>query len=195
MSRCDFGLPVSTGLTKSKTPPICVNNSSLNVSIYQSSGVKKSILKKVQNARAIENERLLNKILQTVNNWLLDGTITMNVLQRNLNCVKRMQEILGFKESEIIIPSIIYAGRYVQKNGKIPVSKLFNLLLIASVVSLKFWEQEGKNWVDLKITAHLSGLSLQDFSAMERNFLHTVEFSLFLTESDITNWKNTPQSA
>jgi hypothetical protein len=83
----------------------------------------------------------------------------------------------------------IFLVRFIKNNGKIPRAALLTVLLVSSCVCLKFWEEEGKKWVDFKVTSRLSGLSVSVISRLERSFLQAIDWPLLLQQADIDTWK------
>ncbi|KYQ91621.1 hypothetical protein DLAC_07392 [Tieghemostelium lacteum] len=87
--------------------------------------------------------------------------------------------------SNLLLPVIIYADRFVARSG-IKHNQLFNLLLTSSVVSLKFWSESTQ--VNNAIIADIFNFSLKDMNLMERRFLTGVDYNLFLTNTHVSNY-------
>eukprot|EP01132_Coremiostelium_polycephalum_P005152 gene5152-6413_t len=87
--------------------------------------------------------------------------------------------------SNLLIPIIIYADKFVHRSG-IKHNQLFNLLLTSTVVSLKFWSESTQ--VNNAIIAEIFNFSLKDMNLMERRFLTGVDYNLFLTINEVTHY-------
>ncbi|KAN0025936.1 hypothetical protein ACTFIU_001700 [Dictyostelium citrinum] len=87
--------------------------------------------------------------------------------------------------SNLLIPIIIYADKFVNRSG-IKHNQLFNLLLTSTVVSLKFWSESTQ--VNNAIIAEIFNFSLKDMNLMERRFLTGVDYNLFLNSTHTTNF-------
>ncbi|EFA83243.1 hypothetical protein PPL_04033 [Heterostelium album PN500] len=87
--------------------------------------------------------------------------------------------------SNLLIPIIIYADKFVHRSG-IKHNQLFNLLLTSSVVTLKFWSESTQ--VNNAIIAEIFNFSLKDMNLMERRFLTGVDYNLFLTTDEVTSY-------
>jgi cyclin-like protein len=80
------------------------------------------------------------------------------------------------------IPTFLYVNRFVQTYGKIRRKDVVELLMISAGISLKMYNDGGVNSEQF---LYCTGLSGKDANLMERNFLSTVQFNLFIDPSEM----------
>jgi hypothetical protein len=80
----------------------------------------------------------------------------------------------------------------VKKTGQIATSQVFQVLLISALITVKFWEDYG---IDAQLVEEVVGIPARDINLMEMTFLRVIEWSLYLSEEDIEQFKNKYESA
>ncbi len=61
----------------------------------------------------------------------------------------------------LLLPTVIYADKFVKKGGLVKECEVFRLLLISAVVTVKFWEDCG---IDVELVEAVSGISKKEIS-------------------------------
>jgi len=142
--------------------------------------------KYIRNSRKLIKEKTRAMVLLHVNRWLVLDTprLTEASLQDYLKCLKLFFKLMKYKfGSNLLLAAVIYADKFVQKQGSITENQLFNLLMISSIIAVKYWEDYGD--FDFKTLEYVSGIPKKTISTMERTFLGTLDYSLFLSATDI----------
>jgi hypothetical protein len=85
-------------------------------------------------------------LLARINSWV-DQPIALEQLERYLQCIRKLQDLNNFHHSDLTVPVLIYAERFVRKNGILPKDKLFLLLLVGSGVAIKMLEEVKRNFL------------------------------------------------
>jgi len=182
-----------------KTPPLQTNNnidsssssscsSSTSTSSNNIKGHSLEFRKKhFLHAKALEKVRREEIIFKHVASWLIDSNaLTPSALQQYLSCIKQLVKVMGYDfKKDFVKAVIIYGDIYIMNASKISTGHLFKLLLISSVVAVKFWEDSG---IDLDLCSYVFGISKKEISAMERHFLSTINFKLQITNDDLVNF-------
>eukprot|EP01099_Mayorella_cantabrigiensis_P008051 TRINITY_DN7410_c0_g1_i1.p1 TRINITY_DN7410_c0_g1~~TRINITY_DN7410_c0_g1_i1.p1 ORF type:complete len:202 (-),score=40.65 TRINITY_DN7410_c0_g1_i1:129-734(-) len=86
----------------------------------------------------------------------------------------------GFKTDTLLVAVIVYTEAYVQKTNNIYQRDLFALLVTASLIALKYWNDQG---VSLKKIARLARVNLKDLLLKEMDFLEALDFELHISPS------------
>lgn len=168
----------------------------LETKITKKNTLRVSRKKHVCNLKQLEKERR-NAILHSVISSWIDSSsppVSMRLLQDYFRCIKQLIKLMGYECKDNMYEVItIYAQRFVTcqlaKGGeKICTSQLFNLLLISAVLSVKMWQDYGP---DIDLVQEVCGLSKKLLSTMERNFLATIDYSLFVSAADLETLRRT----
>jgi len=122
-------------------------------------------------------------LLARMNSWISEP-VGLEQLERFLHCIRKLQDLNNFQNSDLTIPVLIYTERFVKKNGILPKEKLFLLLLVATVVSIKMLEEEGSRWADLRLCAQAIGIGLKDLGRLEKELIIGIEWSLHVTAEE-----------
>lgn len=78
--------------------------------------------------------------------------------------------------------SFHYANMYVKRNGLVHMDA-FDILLISSIIALKFWKEER---TDINATAaETFNIPLPEIHRLEREFLKGIDYQLYLTAQEI----------
>lgn len=183
MSRCS---PKSD-----KLPTIVIPISSIGRSIDKSQKIRSGYLKKhIKNAKELERRREIESICVLVNNWLLPGQSSFDghLIKQMMKCIKKLIRLMDYKhfKKDLLFPTVIYADRYVKNHGLLEHSEVFHHLLISALIAIKFWQDFG---VDMDLTAHVSGISKDELSQKERDFLSTIDYRLFLSTTEIEQYR------
>ncbi|EFA82316.1 hypothetical protein PPL_04741 [Heterostelium album PN500] len=98
--------------------------------------------------------------------------------------------ILGLLDMFEAPPSLLrtviyYSEKYVSKVGIIH-NEIFNLILMSTIVSLKFWPENI--YVENIIFADIFEIPNKDINIMERNFLTGVNYHLNIKEEDVNSF-------
>lgn len=147
--------------------------------------------KHIKNARELEKSRRREVIIHTVNSWidlrLDEQIIPSSTLRDYITCIKKLVKLMGYHfKKNLLFPSLIYATKFVTKVGKVRREKVFHLLLISALVTVKFWEDTG---VDLELTSEVFGIDKTDIIEMEKTFLAKIDYSLMLSTKDVDSFK------
>jgi len=152
---------------------------------------KPHILKKhVKNAKELDKKRRMETIVRTINDWLVPGnTVAPEMLEQTIACIKQLSLLMGFHfDKQLLVATMIYIEKFVQRHGPIQFADVFDLFVVASTVTMKFWAEEQYR-VDMDLTSYVSGIPKKAISSMERVFLGTIEYSLFLDSNAVENWQ------
>ncbi len=89
-----------------------------------------------------------------------------------------------------ILITLIYANKFLSKLSKKITSKyVMRILVIANLAYAKFWDDKFMNNFDshynMLLICQLTGWQKHELLAMERYFLQILDYSLFLTETEI----------
>eukprot|EP01117_Protostelium_nocturnum_P007141 TRINITY_DN2560_c0_g1_i1.p1 TRINITY_DN2560_c0_g1~~TRINITY_DN2560_c0_g1_i1.p1 ORF type:complete len:205 (-),score=54.81 TRINITY_DN2560_c0_g1_i1:595-1209(-) len=144
--------------------------------------------KKAQLKRDMERQERNEMLQLQFNSWLKpeERRITLDTVDEILSCVKGTIELIGRKYStHFLLPIMLYADKFVKRSGLIEQDHVLNLLLISTVVTVKFWVDTG---VDIDVTAYVSGIPKKTISLMERNFLSIIDYALYLTPQEIEKY-------
>jgi len=88
----------------------------------------------------------------------------------------------------LLIPTLIYADKYVQRCGQLgDLRDAFLLLLVSAMVTVKMWEDWG---ISAGIVEEVIGISRKQLTEMERKFLSALDYSLFLSDEEIQEFKD-----
>lgn len=82
-------------------------------------------------------------LLHRINSWLTEP-ISIDQLERYLQCVRKLQDLNNFHASDLTIPVLILCNRFVIRQGLLPKDKFFLLLLVSVTIAIKAFEEEGK---------------------------------------------------
>lgn len=153
--------------------------------------------KHIRNAKELEKKQKKEIIYQQVNSWLGadQAKVDRATVKQLLKCLRQLITLMGFRyNKKLILPTFIYVDRFIQKHGHIEYKNLFNILLVSALVTLKFWEEDSG--VDMNLTSYVSGIPVKEITALERDFLGKIDYSLFLSPTDVEQWtKNVRISA
>jgi len=144
--------------------------------------------KKAQQLREQERQKRNEMLQGQFNSWLKadQQRITLDTVDEILSCVRGTIELIGRKYSQhFLLPIMLYADKFVKKSGLIEQDHVLNLLLISTVVTVKFWVDTG---VDVDVTSYVSGIPKKTISLMERNFLSIIDYALYLSAQDIESF-------
>src|SRR5262249_22046726 len=86
----------------------------------------------------------------------------------------------------LLSSTFIYATRFIQNNGLIQREQVLTVLLISAITAVKFWIDVGD--VDLAKIAQIAGIPKEEMLGLERTFLRTLNYSLFLQPNEIQAW-------
>eukprot|EP01114_Cavostelium_apophysatum_P009210 TRINITY_DN22301_c0_g1_i1.p1 TRINITY_DN22301_c0_g1~~TRINITY_DN22301_c0_g1_i1.p1 ORF type:complete len:184 (+),score=32.34 TRINITY_DN22301_c0_g1_i1:184-735(+) len=143
------------------------------------------VKKHIKNARELERNRRKELIYQTINSWITSDhePIEHEQLADYLGCIKQLCQLMGYHfKSNLLLPSVIYADKYVHTVGTLDRDQVFHLLLTSALVAIKFWEDEG---VDIELTCEIFGIDRKYFVQLEKDFLITLDYELMLSTKDI----------
>lgn len=76
-----------------------------------------------------------------------------------------------------------YATQFVHKQKGIRPMCLVELLLVSAIITMKFWQMDGRMELNKQL-ATLLGIPLRKINEMERFFLSTINYELYLSESE-----------
>ncbi|PRP80689.1 hypothetical protein PROFUN_11648 [Planoprotostelium fungivorum] len=140
--------------------------------------------KHVRNAHKLEKSRQKKAIYCMVDRFFhANDTVRHDLVRDYFSCIKDLVKLMGYRyKKHLLLPTIIYMDRYIRKTGPIVPADFFRLLLTSAIVTVKFWEDWG---VDADLVQEVCGLSRKDIGNMERNFLSTIDYSLFLTPQEV----------
>ncbi len=86
---------------------------------------------------AIEKRFRFPQIKRSTN----DHRVPLSTMQRYFQCIKELIHLMGYHyKCTLLLPTVIYADRYVEKCGLLQNSAdLFRLLLVAAMEAVKMW--------------------------------------------------------
>lgn len=122
----------------------------------------------------------------------LPEALTENLMNDYMGLLEYFFCTLGWRnyKDEILLPSLIYMERFLQKAGinqdDVNCKDIFFTLLISGGLSLKMWSDYG-GW-DHTIYEQVTGLSRRKMSQMERRFLQTIDYQLYISPDESENW-------
>eukprot|EP01119_Soliformovum_irregulare_P004421 TRINITY_DN15414_c0_g1_i1.p1 TRINITY_DN15414_c0_g1~~TRINITY_DN15414_c0_g1_i1.p1 ORF type:complete len:196 (+),score=38.29 TRINITY_DN15414_c0_g1_i1:326-913(+) len=149
--------------------------------------------KHVRNAEILKKSKREDCIRFTVNGWIKAGQAKLDreMLKTYLDCIKNLIKLMGYRFTKtLLLPTIIYADKFVQSSGLLDSTQIFHLLLISSLVATKFWEDTG---ADMNLASYISGISKKEICDMERTFLKSIDFALFIDQEDVDEFENRPR--
>jgi len=134
-------------------------------------------------------------VCDRVNAWIPDNStmqgdvkVSCSMLKDYMQIIKDIVHMEGYHyKRNLLVPTLIYADKYVQKCG--PVADMrdaFLLLLISAMVTVKMWEDWG---ISSGVVEEFVGISRKQLREMERKFLAALDYSLFLSEEEIQQFK------
>jgi len=177
-------------MTRLRKTPLQNNNTNIDSS-SSSSSIKGHSLefrkKHFLHAKALEKSRREEIVFKHVSSWLTDSnSLESSTLQQYISCIKQLVKVMGYDfKKDFVKAVIIYGDTYIMNASKISTGHLFKLLLISSVVAVKFWEDSG---IDLDLCSYVFGISKKEISSMEKHFLCTINFKLQITSEDLVNF-------
>lgn len=120
--------------------------------------------------------------LSTLNGWLeaTSEELSKEDLLKIFLWLETIIHLIGNEicTQELTTLCMIYANRFVNNYQKLEnSSQVLNLLLISLLVSIKFWDDKSP---DMDEVALLYKIPKRDISHLERKFLKTLDYSLFL---------------
>jgi hypothetical protein len=74
---------------------------------------------------------------------------------------------------------LVYIQRYIKRVGRVDSCHVFNLIFVATVVTIKFWEDF---WIDNSKFSDMFKCSVEELNLNERNFLTAINYNLTVTE-------------
>lgn len=153
--------------------------------------MKKPLPKKhMKTAKELNKKRRMDMIVKKINSWLVPGTtIAPEILEQIINCIKQLSFLMGFHfNKQLVVATMIYVEKFVERKGQVNLFDIFDLLVVASIITMKFWAEEQYR-VDMELTSYVSGIPKKQISSMERSFLGTIEYSLFLDSKTLEEWQ------
>jgi len=136
-------------------------------------------------------------VCDRVNSWLspyhspvqADIRVSCAILKNYLQVIKDIVHMEGYHyKRNLLVPTLIYADKYVEKCGQVgDLRDAFLLLLISSMVTVKMWEDWG---ISAGVVEEAVGISRKELTLMERRFLSALDYSLFLSDQDIQDFKS-----
>lgn len=136
--------------------------------------------------RKHKKKKMRQFMLQMVNSWLHKDSkpVTREMLKDILSCVKSTLLSSGQKlKGNLLVSTFIYAHKYIQRYGYISREKVLTVILMSAIVAVKFWVDIGD--VDLSKVAYIAGISTSKMLRLERIFLKTLDYKLFINPGDI----------
>jgi len=139
--------------------------------------------KHVEHHRKLEKLRRKELIMSKIGSWIEPSSRLSNTLVKDyFHCIKQMVKLMGYHFKKHQVTTIIYCDLYINKTNKIRESQLFHLLLMSTILSLKFWEDYG---VDSELVEEISLIPKKEMCRMEKDFLSVLDYSLYIPNTDI----------
>lgn len=139
--------------------------------------------KKTQQQRRARQRELF---LETVNTWLKPQSSPINVTLFDdiLKCLKSALKAAGHTlTTSILHLTFLYASRFVANNGPLLRDQVLLVLMISAVIAVKFCVDSGD--VDLALIGYVAGVSKQEMLTLERRFLRTLQYCLFVSAGEL----------
>lgn len=146
--------------------------------------------KHVKNAKELDKQRRMDAIVRTINTWLRPGErIASFTLEQTIKSIKQLSHLMGLHfDKQLLVATMIYIEKFVKRHGALQFSDIYNVLIVASIITMKFWAEEQYR-VDMDLTSYVSGIPKKQISTLERIFLGTIDYALFLDSSAIESWQ------
>lgn len=93
-----------------------------------------------------------------------------------------------FSCDAMYLPVLYYCDLYLQRKKSIAVSELLPLVFVSSIVTVKFWNEEHIEDINL-VVSKLSAIPLNVLLKMEVEMLKTIEYSLLIDDEKIREFK------
>jgi len=119
-------------------------------------------------------------LLHRINSWLTEP-ISIEQLERYLQCVRKLQDLNNFHASDLTIPVLILCNRFVIRQGLLSKDKFFLLLLVSVGIAIKAFEEEGTKWVNMSSTSAAIGISIKDLCRLEKELLISIEWTCYIS--------------
>ncbi|PRP87674.1 hypothetical protein PROFUN_02374 [Planoprotostelium fungivorum] len=143
--------------------------------------------KHIINARHLEKKRRRQTTYSAIDSWVEGGKLEHRLLREYFDCIKDLVGLMGYRyKKHLLLPTLIYTDRFIKREGSIPASSLFRLLLTSAMVTIKFWEDWG---IDSAIVSEVTNIPKDDLSAWERRFLAAIDYSLFISDEHVERFQ------
>eukprot|EP01103_Thecamoeba_quadrilineata_P020332 TRINITY_DN8667_c0_g1_i1.p1 TRINITY_DN8667_c0_g1~~TRINITY_DN8667_c0_g1_i1.p1 ORF type:complete len:182 (-),score=28.48 TRINITY_DN8667_c0_g1_i1:107-652(-) len=103
------------------------------------------------------------------------------------NCLVKLFDE-NYASDRLLLPGLIYMNKYIEQRQILEPEgfSIFHLLITSFLVCFKFWS-------DMSIICNdsfskIAGIPIQKINQMEINFLETLDYSLFLTEKEVSKF-------
>eukprot|EP01117_Protostelium_nocturnum_P020383 TRINITY_DN9139_c0_g1_i1.p1 TRINITY_DN9139_c0_g1~~TRINITY_DN9139_c0_g1_i1.p1 ORF type:complete len:191 (-),score=37.32 TRINITY_DN9139_c0_g1_i1:204-776(-) len=123
-------------------------------------------------------------ILEMSKSWLKDEQprLTQSGVEDAIDAVQKTFQVTGNQYShEYLLPIAVYTDRYVRKCGKLHKSLLLPLLFMSTVLTIKFWLDDG---IGFQESSKLCGVTVDFLIGFEQKFLSAIDFELFISDDD-----------
>eukprot|EP01114_Cavostelium_apophysatum_P007250 TRINITY_DN191_c0_g1_i1.p1 TRINITY_DN191_c0_g1~~TRINITY_DN191_c0_g1_i1.p1 ORF type:complete len:182 (-),score=32.47 TRINITY_DN191_c0_g1_i1:91-576(-) len=127
-------------------------------------------------------EDSLSPIMKMFDSWLEEDHMHIQLAEDILLCIRETLSSMGHNDDYNVILPIIYVSRFIDIHGRVTKEDLFHLLLISTIVTVKFWQDTGANFEQL---SYISGLGKKTLVAMEKGFLQAIDYNLNLSVEEI----------
>jgi len=130
----------------------------------------------------------LENVSKYLNSWLQpdEYPFTFEIVDDFIHCIRQLLQCatINYKKNArfLMFPTVVYADKFVKMRGPIKQRHVLELLVISGMVAIKMYNDSG---ADMEMISFLTGISKKDLTTMERNFLASIEFSLFLNPEDL----------
>lgn len=146
--------------------------------------------KSKMNEKRVLSEQIIQARIEffksTMNSWLnpRDGVFSTEEMFEIFNCLEAMIWLLtGTKWNEVLIPTLVYADRYVSASGtKLGKESVFRLLSVTTWVSLKFWADTSFKIDEVR---KITEIPVSKLKELELKLLNQIEWNLMFTDVDI----------
>jgi len=104
-------------------------------------------------------------------------------------CTEHLAHLLTlFSCKTMYLPVIYYCDLYLQQKRSISVGNLLQLLFVSSIVTMKFWDEEHVDDINL-VVSKLSSVPLNTLMKMEIEMLQTIDYKLLIDDEKMRNFK------
>lgn len=133
--------------------------------------------------------RLFYKWLQSYDASLFETHSEANISLWLNNLVQALCKMLEYFRcnENLLLASVILCERFLDRNGGVKQIHMFDVLFISCLVTVKMWEDSRTS---NERAAKLAGKTLQEINMMERVFLGKIDYSLFISPSQMQDFQS-----
>jgi len=140
-------------------------------------------------AEQVEIQAVMKKIARYASlNWFTSEELKKkqiyNEIYSSLQMLEDFLDYYGLRQN-FLVTMVIYVERYLREVGKVDASCAFDVFLVATIVTVKMWEDK---WITNKAFSKMFATNPRDLSANEIQFLAAIDYDLAVDNSHIVDF-------